>query len=198
MPTAAKTFQAFRQYLSQFGHLTDAEFEHICQLAKFQKVRKGVHFLKEDTICRQIGFILSGVMRTGSYAGDREMTCYFMKENQFTGGFESMMSGRTSDYFVQALTPCELMVFSKDNFEKMLREVPKVQAWSAAILTHELSDKVNQRASLNNMLEAKDIYERFEKEHPDILLRVPLTYVASYLGITPQSFSRLRRERQKP
>lgn len=191
-------FKAFRHYLSRFGQLTDEEFCHICHLAKLQKLKKGKYFLESNAICRQIGFILTGVMRTGSYAGDREMTCYFMKENQFTGGFESMMSGQPSPYFVQALTHCDLMVFTKNNFEKMHQEIPKIQAWSVAINTHELSDKVNQRAEVNNILESKDIYEMFEKKYPDILLRVPLTYIASYLGITPQSLSRLRRERQKP
>jgi CRP-like cAMP-binding protein len=123
-----------------------------------------------------------------------EDTCYFLKENQFAVALESFQQQIPANESLQALTDCELLTLSYDKMQVLYQQIPQWQSLVAKLTEHALLTKLYHRSPLVNA-DAKTRYENFLRDHADIALRIPLGYVASYLGITQQSLSRLRRDR---
>jgi CRP-like cAMP-binding protein len=183
----------FRKYLAQFGHLTQEQFAFIEENTSVLYLKKGAHFLKQGSVLRKSGFIMEGVMRIYEYTEKDEVTSYFLKENQFVASLESFNDGLPSEKSFQAVTDVKLMVMSYESLQQCMAVIPPLAGIVYRITEQSLLTKLNHRNPLV-VEDAKTRYEKFVREHPDILLRVPLGYIASYLGVTQQSLSRLRRE----
>jgi hypothetical protein len=121
-----------------------------------------------------------------------EVTCFFMRENDFVGDPDSFFSQKQTDKNIQALTDCSLIIFSYENMQKLSRQLPRAKEITAAIDHYVAIKLLHQRTFLLN-LDARVRYKEFMREYGDILRRIPLSYVANFLGITQQSLSRLRK-----
>jgi len=122
-----------------------------------------------------------------------DVTCFFMCENDFVGDPDSFFQQKPSDKNVQALTDCQLITISYDNMQKLLQNVPRGKEVNAAIAHYVTMKMLHQRTFLLN-LDATVRYKEFMREYPHVLQRVPLSYVANFLGIAQQSLSRLRKQ----
>ena len=122
-----------------------------------------------------------------------DVTCFFMCENDFIGDPESFFSQQPSNKNVQALTDCQLITISFENMQKFLQHVPRGKEINAAIDHYVMSKMIYQRTFMLN-LDATVRYKEFMREYANILQRVPLSYIANFLGITQQSLSRLRKK----
>src|SRR5215831_17597864 len=159
-----------------------------------QPFPKNEYFVAQGKVCRKLGFIAEGVMRYCMFRDDgSEVTCFFMRENDFVGDPNSFFSQKPSDQNVQALTDCSLIIFSYENMQKLFQQLPRAKEVRAAIDNYVMMKMLHQRTSLLN-LEASVRYKEFLREYPDVLQRIPLSYVANFLGITQQSLSRLRKQ----
>ena len=112
------------------------------------------------------------------------------------GDFESYHTQQPGKLNIQAIEDCELILISRDDFSWLEQEIPKLQQW------YFVKVRPMQFAMFNRLNEAKiatpqERYEALLKKHPDILQRVPLQYIAAYLDIEPQSFSRMRNRMAK-
>ena len=164
------------------GHFTRREF------------RAGEHFFAPGDFTDQIGFVSAGVCRlylVGRDAAQEATTC-FIRPNQFIMDVESFYSNRPTYSGIQAITACELLLIDRQNWLRLSEEIPKLFI---------LSKLLTEAALLNNMKDndflhfgtAKQKYQEFLKRYPDLVLNVPQHYIASYLHITPQSLSRIRK-----
>jgi CRP-like cAMP-binding protein len=109
------------------------------------------------------------------------------------GDPDSFFLQKPSDKNAQALTDCRLIIFTYENMHKFLQQLPRAKEINAAIDHHVAMKLLHQRTSLLN-LDAGVRYKEFLREYPDILQRIPLSYIASFLGIAQQSLSRLRKQ----
>lgn len=185
--------EMLRKYLSQYEPLTDEQFELIAAKIRECYLKKGAYFLRQGEVCRKIGFVTEGILRVYFQNDTTDTTCYFIKENQFAVNIKSFNEQRPADDNKQAVTDVRLLVLGYDSMQMLLNVIPAWPTLVQKITEHTLLAKINRRSPMVAE-DARTRYERFMREQPDVLARVPLRYVASYLGITQPSLSRLRKE----
>jgi CRP-like cAMP-binding protein len=159
-----------------------------------EKVPKGEYFVSEGKVCRNLGFIAEGLMRYARFEenGD-ETTCYFVSEEDFTGDPISFDTQKPSTMNIQAVTDCVLVTLSFEAKQQLSKNVPRFNEIMAAIGRKTMMDLLAQKDFLLNR-DASARYQYFMEHYSHILRRAPLGYIASYLGMTQQSLSRLRKQ----
>jgi CRP-like cAMP-binding protein len=166
------------------------------QLFSFKKLDKDTYFLKAGQQAKYIGFILSGAVR--EYYVDKKEAEYnkaFCFENNFTGSYYDLVKKEKSSVCIQALSPCELLIA---NFEKFQDLAQKNIEWlyvSHYVITNLLLKKCEREQQLLT-LTATERYHLLMQQQPQLESMVPHYQIASYLGITPISLSRIRHNKQ--
>lgn len=181
--------EKLKTYISGFGFLTPEEYHEIFCHVTIRNYAKGEYFLKAGMIAEKIGFITNGLVR---YFEDEEHTKYFAKEDDFITELESFNGRTPSTDSIQAVTDCRIIYFSRESFHASMASVPAFVPIVQRITESCLLKKLNHKAPFL-IQDASTRYENFLRDHPDICMRAPLGYIASYLGITPQSLSRIRK-----
>ncbi len=184
----------FKKFLHQQFQLPEKECEIITEYFQLQPFLKNEYFVSQGKICRKLAFIAEGVMRFCMFRDDgTDVTCFLMCENDFVGDPESFFSQKPSDKNAQALTDCQLISISYENMQTLLQQLFHGKEINAAIDHYVMMKMLYQRTFLLN-LDATVRYKEFMREYAHILQRVPLSYIANFLGITQQSLSRLRKQ----
>ena len=179
--------------LSFGGILTKENIEDIISYFEEKELRAGIDFSTIGKVSNEIGFIDTGVVRTYSVneAGE-EVTRYFFRENQFIVDLESYYSRKPSTYPLQAVIDCRINCVKRRDWEILTEKIPQLfiltKSLSEALVLNKLKDN-----DFLNFGTATDKYKEFIKRYPDLALYVPQQYIASYLRITPQSLSRIRK-----
>ncbi|GAB3246864.1 Crp/Fnr family transcriptional regulator [Larkinella harenae] len=185
--------EALINYLLQFSNLNQQQIDLIKSKVVFKEIRKDGYFHEAGKIPREIIFLTEGVMRVCYYnnKGD-EITKYFIDENNFLADINSYNQEIPSTEYIQAVTDCTYFVFSKNAMKELSMTIIEWDAIVAKITAKGLADKVNKISPM--MAEdAKERYLSFLEKFPQLANRVPLSYLASYLGITQSSLSRIRK-----
>jgi CRP-like cAMP-binding protein len=141
--------------------------------------------------CRTIYFIRKGALRIFYFKGETDITDSMEFENAFVARAESLISGRPSRKGIQAIEDTELIAINADKLSKLYDEYLELERLFKKIFLNAFMATINRIESLQ-FHSAETRYANFLKEHPDVLKRVPLKYIASYLGITQVSLSRIR------
>lgn len=185
---------AFFTYIQKFGIIPPQDMSILRRYAKAEKLMSGAFFLQSGQICHQVGFVLSGVLRVYVHNEEgKEITRGFSAEDQFMIDQESYTHQLPGHEFWEALTNVEYIYWTRDDIQKMEHELTSWQAilipmWQHIFVSaaHERTEMFNDSASMR--------YSKFLTRYPHIVARVPLKHVASYLGIAPQSLSRIRQQ----
>jgi CRP-like cAMP-binding protein len=184
----------FKKFLQQQFQLTEEESDMTKEYFQLQSFPKNEYFVSQGKVCRKLAFIAEGVMRYCMFRDDgTEVTCFFMCENDFVGDPESFFSQKPADKNAQALTDSRLITISYENMQKLIQQVSRGNEINAAIDHYVMMKMLYQRTFLLN-LDATVRYKEFMREYAHILQRIPLSYIANFLGITQQSLSRLRKQ----
>jgi|SRR5690554_2400832 len=172
-------------------HTTEEEMKAIEKVMQVTFLKKDQLFLKENDHCNTIGFIEHGSMRLFYYATEKEVCNDFFFENSLVGSVASFITQTPSIVNIAAVEKCELLLFAYYDVVELTRKYPALKTLSNIILQEQLIRAEKREASL-----LKDTpeqrYKNLMEEHPKIFKRIPLRYVASYLGITPETLSRYR------
>ncbi|KEO73924.1 Crp/Fnr family transcriptional regulator [Anditalea andensis] len=181
------------EYILQFGNLNQQQIGFISQKAQESALKKGEYFSEAGKIARKVGFILDGVIRFCYYSNTgEEITSYFMDENNFFVDLNSFDNKIPSTGYVQAVTDCKLIVFSQENWQELSNTIVGWDKIVQKILSKAMVEKIDK---INPLLseDATTRYLKFLEKYPKLTNRIPLSYLASYLGITPSSLSRIRK-----
>lgn len=144
-----------------------------------------------------IGFVLEGVFRCYYYNNKgEEITNYFIDEYSFVSDQQKFDAQIAASEYVQAGTPCRLLVFTKKNWDEISNTILDWDRIAAKVVQKCLMDAMDRRSPLVSE-DATTRYLLFLEKFPKVANRVPLSYVASYLGITQQSLSRIRKKSVK-
>ncbi|MCW0483768.1 Crp/Fnr family transcriptional regulator [Gaoshiqia sediminis] len=154
-------------------------------------LKKNDFFLKENEICSSVTFIEKGSMRLFYESPDKEVCNDFFFENSLVGSLAGFLTQSPSIVNIAAIEPCELLVFDYPDVMKLTENWP---AWRklADILVQEQFVRAEKREASLLRNSPEERFKNLLEEHPKIFKRVPLRYVASYLGITPETLSRYR------
>lgn len=180
-------------YFLQFGNLNQQQIELILSKAQDIQISKEDYFSEAGKIAQQVGFIIDGIIRVCYYNNKgEEITKYFIEENNIVVDLESFDNEIPSTAYVQAITDCEMIVFSKKDWQFLLNTIVGWEAIVHKIISRALMQKVERRSPLVSE-DASTRYAMFLKIYPNVVNRIPLSYIASYLGITQSSLSRIRK-----
>lgn len=180
-------------YILRFGNLNTQQIELISGKATELTLTKEAYFSEAGKIARQVAFIVDGVMRVCYYNNKgEEITKYFIEENNLVVDLESFDNKIPSSSYVQAITDCRLIIFSRQDWEELLNTIIGWDAIVHKIISKALLQKIERRSPLVAE-DATTRYLTFMEKYPAIANRIPLSYLASYLGITQSSLSRIRK-----
>lgn len=181
-------------YLKKWIDISETEEKVILSYFEEISIRKKKELLVPDDVCKYIYFIIKGCLR--SYYVDVkgvEHIYQIRMDNNWISDLESFFSQHPSKYYIEALEDSQLLRISSEDLELLYKEVPILERYFRILFQKAY---VNALERLNTTMwdSAIDRYNNMLKENPDMFQRVPLVYIASYLGITPESLSRIRKK----
>lgn len=181
-------------YLQQLRSITTEDKKLISEHFIARSFKEGEFLMMPDKIAKEMFFVCSGVVRIGSInEKGTELTHYFYSENHLISLIQSFNEEIATAAFIQASCDTEVLSITKSSLMELYKKLPYVKELTDQINQLHLIEKVNMRNSyLGEDAESK--YRLFMLQHPDIVLRIQLKDIASYLGITPQSLSRIRKQ----
>jgi CRP-like cAMP-binding protein len=172
--------------------LTPKEVDHINQLFKKRELKKGDFFLAEGQVCRQVGFIVKGLIRYYINHDGEEKTYAFAEENNFVCNYESFLPQTPSTKIIQALEDCEMLVISLADLQIFYKSIAQGERFGRLVIGQVFIQLLQDLSSFyTDTPEYR--YEKFVKEHPGLQQRISQYHIASYVGVKPQSLSRIRR-----
>lgn len=187
-------FKNLTSYLVENGGLTLAEVTVLEPFLKTEKFKKGERLLKEGDICRDTIFVEKGLLRTYTLdEAGKEHIVQFAPENWFTGDRGSIYFNDPAYFSIEAIEDTEA-VFVSDDFINKASEMSETFRQFNKKLLHNHIRQLQKRINLLLSASAEKRYLSFITQYPDVVLRVPQWMIASYLGITPESLSRVRKE----
>jgi CRP-like cAMP-binding protein len=178
--------------LRTYIEFNEEEERFISRVFKRKYFAKGEHFLLAGDVCREAAFIETGVFRFYINTEERDATYYFAAENEFICDYPSFLPQLPSDKNIQALEPAEIRLISFDDLQRFYHEVRFSERFGRLIAEEIFVDSIQQLASFYQDKPAVR-YQNFVCRFPQLVQRLPQYYIASYVGIKPQSLSRIRR-----
>jgi len=183
--------KVLKEYLGRFIELTDEEFAQIASIAEVRTYDKKIRLVNEGEHEQYFNFILKGLARKFFYKGNEEIITQLAKEGELISSSVSFLSGETSLYVVETIEPTTFLSFSRDNIEKLYAMDRKWQRLGRLIITDLFLQK--EHWDLERILySTQERFIRFLSTNSVLFQRVPQKYLASYLNIQPETFSRLK------
>jgi CRP-like cAMP-binding protein len=172
--------------------ISEEEILPILPYISLKKYSKDTFLIKEGEYCQFVGFLNSGLIRCYLYDDGKELTTQFIFENCFFTYLEGLLQAIPSHKNFRALEDCEALILKKSDLPKILELNPKFES----IFRHLLFDESLMQIKANEA-ERKETpterYLKFLQQFPSANNRIPIKFIASFLGIEPQSLSRIRR-----
>jgi CRP-like cAMP-binding protein len=184
----------FLAYLLQFAPLTQQQQQLIAGKATTLALRKDAYWLEAGHVPRQVGFVLEGVIRICYYdnKGD-EITRNFIEEHRLATDLRALEYGLASTEYLQAVTDCRLLVFARPDWEELGHTIGGWPDIMHRLTAQHLREKL-ARISPMVTQDATTRYLEFLANYPRLANRIPLVHLASFLGITQSSLSRIRKQ----
>lgn len=181
-----------RAYFSQFDDLLAEEIEAIVAHTELIDFKKSSTILREGQISTHCYFIVEGCIRQYQIVNGEEKTNAFFTENQAVISYSSYMEATPSDFYLSCLEDCQLIVGSREQEQILYQKYPRLQNLLNILMPQDFSKTQKHLASMLSH-NPEERYLSLLKNEAALLQRVPLQYIASYIGITPESLSRIRK-----
>ncbi|UKB83492.1 Crp/Fnr family transcriptional regulator [Chryseobacterium sp. MEBOG06] len=180
-------------YIKKFGILNEQDELLIAQGIQKIKVQKGDPFIEAGKVSQTIAFVKEGVFRSLYYNKDGDdFTRYFIYEGRFIGDFQGFTDQLPAHEYIEAITDAVVLVIDLDHFKVLEKEIKIWPVLFARIHAFVVENKLKVASIMLNQ-DAKSRYLHFLNHYPGLANRVPQSMLASYLGVTPSSLSRIRR-----
>jgi CRP-like cAMP-binding protein len=180
--------------LLQYRHITAEEQSEILRSFQQKTLKAGDRLIKAGSVARHLFFIETGILKiTIPHPKEKDMVYYFMKDRQFMTFLYSMYGNIPAQQNLEAACSSEVYFISYHDLLRLYEKLPFLKALIDEIAQLTMAQMVNAK-NLYMTGEALDKYKLFMREERTVAVRVALADVASYLGMTPQSLSRIRRK----
>ncbi len=183
----------FKQYLKEKTQLTEEQFEKLSPYLVAREIKKNTIIIRQgDTFSKMI-FVTKGLLRSYTVdCKDKQHVVDFAPEQYWIGDQNSFKLNKPSAVFIEAVEDSVIVLMDKDFYETAGKIAPGYNAFMVSALLTWLS-LMQRRINMLLAATAEERYLALFSEQPHLLLQVPLKYIASYIGVTPQALSRIRR-----
>jgi len=182
---------SFFSYIKTFTHLSETGEAALASALERQDLPKGHHLLRPDTICHYLWFIEKGLTRTYYIKDGKDVTDWISTENSIAVSIISFLTRKPDRRGIQLLEDSTLWAISQNNLERLYQQHPDIDRLGRLFLSHGII-QLQQRFDDLHFATAHDRYQQLISTNPSLLNRVPLGMIASWLGITQETLSRIR------
>lgn len=172
--------------------LTPEEQERVLSATECRTYKSKSILLKEGEVCLYSYFVIKGILR--SYTVDEngvEHVVSFASPGWWIADMYSYLSQRPGQLYIETNEESEVILLSKENQERLYEEVPKTERFFRILIENSLV--ANQQRLIDNLsFTAEARYDKFTKKHPDLIHCLPQKQIASYIGVTPEFFSKMK------
>jgi len=186
-------FKILFEHIEEKVHLNEKDKGLVMNFFKSKKLRKRQYLLQEGDMCKYISFVAQGLMK--SYTVDEkgnEHINLFAWEGWWISDFASFIFGNEAKLNIDTIEDTTLLLLSRENYEKMLKDVPVMDRYFRILYQNSLATKDSRLISANTH-NAGEKYAMFLDSYPSISQRLPQNLIASYLGLSPETISRIKR-----
>lgn len=180
-----------RELARRYSTMTHDELDILESVLVPMKFSKNEVILKEGEVCRNIYWVVKGLVRQYYYKNNKELTEYMATENNIVMCIESLFREEPTHLQIMALEPTLLYAMPKAELEAVAMRSVNIQILYRKILEESLILS-QKHADMLRFESAQDRYQKLVKRSPQLVLRAPLVYIASYLQMTPETLSRVR------
>ena len=178
--------------LSGIAPMDDREIQLLASLFKPKRLKKGEFFLQSGKVAYHVGYLYSGLVRYFVYKDGEESTFEFTKEGEFIADYQSFTKKTISLQNIQAIEDAELLIIQFDGLQQLFNGIRHGNLIGRRIIEHRFDVMVSQLLAIY-MQSHEERYLRFTEQYADLVQRIPQYLIASYVGVQPQSLSRIRR-----
>ena len=182
------------KHIGKYIELDNYSIEVIDKYFKSKIYKKKEFLLKEGQVCRSIHFVEKGCLRM-FFMTDKmtEQITQFAMENWWISDYFSFQDCLPSPYFIQTVEKSEVLSLDTLSFEALLRELPQMERYLRIVMQRAVASS-QHRIKLMYELSKEDFYKHFSASFPEFVQRVPQYMIASYLGLTPEYVSEIRKK----
>ena len=180
-----------RELARRYSTMTHEELDVLESILVPMRFQKGEFILKEGEVCTNIYYVVKGLVRQFYIKNDKELTEYMAVENTIFMSIESLFKEEPTRQQIQALEPTILYALPKNLLEREAVRNVNIQMLYRKILEESLIIS-HIHADMLRFESAQERYAKLVKRSPQLVLRAPLVYIASYLQMTPETLSRVR------
>lgn len=172
--------------------LTTEEQELFISMITVQSCKSRTILLHATEICKHSYFVNSGILRSFTINDNIvEHVLNFACEGYWIGDMYSLLSQKPGNLFIEVLEEAELLLLSKENQEILYKKIPKFERFFRILIENSLV--ANQERLMDNLsLSTEERFEKFCSKHPQLVNKVPQKQIASYIGVTPEFFSKMK------
>jgi CRP-like cAMP-binding protein len=180
-----------RQFINQHIELTNDEFRILASKLYPVSFEKKTKIVDIGDVANTIYFVISGITRRYFFRGKQEVITHLVKEGGLMGSVISFLTGEPSRYILETIEPVTALAISKDDLEALFESDKKWEKFGRRIITSFFL-QIEYHTLDNIKYSTRERFVNFMKQNPDLVMRVPQKYLASYLEIQPETFSRLK------
>lgn len=187
------SFDRVKKFTHSIVDFSEEEWADKESRMQVRQIKKGDYLLREGEVCRHLGFINQGIFRVFSMVNGKEITTNFFFDGSFISDYMSFVKQKPSGEYIQALTDSEITLTAYDDIQYIYETYTNWQKFGR-LIAEKVFTSMYKRQQDFLFYSPTERYLKLMEKRPKVLLHIPQVYIASYLGITPEYLSRIRRE----
>jgi len=188
--------ESLRKYVSAYVALTDEEFHLLADKIVVRSFDRREQLLRVGEVERYMNFVVQGLVRMYFPKGRSELITNIAREGELVSSSASFLSATPSHYHIETLEPTILLSLTREDLDEIYRQSVRIERLGRLLITRFVMQKEEWEHECMR-LDTRERFTRFIDRNPDLVMRVPQKYLASYLNMKPETFSRLKNQLRK-